>query len=243
MREPTVGTDEHRRRRNGGAPRELEQQSEIADAIREQASSFSELAAGLKANGALWSGTMRIGTDGTKVWDAHVNFASLTIRAHGADVVVAQSSASSVPTEGVGTFLIRGGTMRTVAMAGNQFCLFGTPGAYVEVTAWVHQQVPVSAELHGEGVDASAVVRVAGILTSTVLAPANPFRRGITIYHENPSGTALYVTLGPVTTLTSYTVQIVGGGFYEIPGPPYYRGAISGLFTAATGAAQVTELQ
>jgi hypothetical protein len=141
-------------------------------------------------------------------------------------------------------FLIPGGVERTVAIAGNVLVLFGTPGAMVAVTCWVRPQSPASAETHPATVDCPAgPQRVAGSAASVVLAPANPARRGLSIFNENAAAVTLNVCFGPVASATLYTVTLVGGALYELQGPPYYRGVVSGIWSAASGAAQVTELQ
>ena len=67
---------------------------------------------------------------------------------------------------------------------------------------------------------------------------ANAARRLAAIFNESTS--VLYVKFGAAASLTSYTVQIPAGGYYEIPGS--YSGILDGIWASANGAAQVTEV-
>jgi len=223
----------------------LERMDRVSTALENQASSVAQLATGLKVNAVVYSGTVLIGADGTYFVNARSNFASATIRPKGSDVVInTQGQSSSVTPQGPGVFLIEAGIERTVAVAGNVLSLTGTPGALVAVTLWERPQSPEAAETHPIMADVTAIspARIAGNLTSVTLAVANPARRGCLIFHENPSATFLWICFGPVASSTNYTVLVAGGAYFEVPGPPYYRGIITGIFSAATGAAQVTEL-
>jgi hypothetical protein len=74
------------------------------------------------------------------------------------------------------------------------------------------------------------------------LVPGVTMRRGIWIWHENPAATVLYIGTGPGVSSLIYSFQVAGGVFWELPGPPYYAGELWGVFSAAGGAALVTEL-
>lgn len=222
----------------------LERMERAAAAIEHQASSVAELAAGLKVNGVLYSGTVALRADGSAIVEARVNFAAATVRPSAADVVIAtQGQGATAPTVGPGVFAIPADVQRTVAIAGNVLVLYGTPGAVVSVTLWLRAQAPQAAETHPATVDCPAgPQRIAGAVATTILAAANPARRGLLIYNENPGATILNLALAPTASATVYTVQIVGGSFFELPAPRIYRGIVSGIWTAATGAALVTEL-
>lgn len=79
---------------------------------------------------------------------------------------------------------------------------------------------------------------VAAAAADTVILAANVNRRGATI--ENDSTAALNLLLGSgISSATVRTLQIAAGGYYEVPFG--YTGAIKGIWTAANGAARVTE--
>lgn len=79
---------------------------------------------------------------------------------------------------------------------------------------------------------------VAASVTAVTLLASNGARRGATVYNDSTS--SLRLSLGNVVTDTSFTLIVAGGGYYEVPFG--YRGAITGLWAAAIGAARVTEL-
>jgi hypothetical protein len=221
----------------------LERLSLSADAMHAQASSIAELATGLKVNSVLYSGTVKISARGAQVVQARANFASATVRPAGADVVVSSAGEGErAPTEGPGVFVIPGDVERTVAIASNVLEIYGTPGTLVSVTLWIRPQPPHTSAAHPYGVDSPAgPQRIASAAASTVLAPANPFRRGLTVFNESTA--TLFLALAPAASLTVYTVQVVAGAYYELQGMPLYRGIVSGIWSAANGAALVTELQ
>jgi hypothetical protein len=59
----------------------------------------------------------------------------------------------------------------------------------------------------------------------------------------NDSSAVLYLKFGTGASTTSYTTQVAAGGYYEVPGPGPYGGAITGVWASATGAALCTEVQ
>lgn len=74
--------------------------------------------------------------------------------------------------------------------------------------------------------------------SSTVILASNANRLGATIYNE---GSAIcYLKLGATASLTSYTLQIATGGYYEVPFA--YTGAIDGITSASTAQLRVTEI-
>lgn len=79
---------------------------------------------------------------------------------------------------------------------------------------------------------------VSASVTAVTLLASNGARRGATVYNDSTS--PLRLSLGNVVTASSFTLIVAGGGYYEVPFG--YRGAITGLWAAAIGAARVTEL-
>jgi len=79
---------------------------------------------------------------------------------------------------------------------------------------------------------------VSVLTSSTSILAANAARLGATLYNE--SGAIAYVKLGATASLTSYSVQIAIGGYYEVPFG--YTGAIDGITVAITAVLRVTEL-
>lgn len=74
--------------------------------------------------------------------------------------------------------------------------------------------------------------------SNTSILASNSNRLGATFYNE---GAAIcYLKLGSTASITSYTIQIQVGGYYEIPFG--YTGAIFGITSAGTATLRVTEI-
>lgn len=80
---------------------------------------------------------------------------------------------------------------------------------------------------------------VASLATNVQLLPTNAARKGFTVYNDSTS--VLYLKLGTTATITSFTVPIGAGGFYENP-KPVYTGEVDGIWASANGSARITEL-
>lgn len=98
----------------------------------------------------------------------------------------------------------------------------------------------------GPGTAATATVtRVAANASNVTLLSANTARRAATIYN-NSATQPLFVKLGATAVLTagseSFTVRLVPGAYYEVPGG--YNGRIDGIWEAAdaNGEALMTEI-
>lgn len=98
---------------------------------------------------------------------------------------------------------------------------------------------PVATKSSGAASSAT-IARVASSATSATLLAANADRRRLIIYNESTAD--LYVKFGATASITSYTVKLGPGDTYESPTDWVYTGIIDGIWSAANGAAQVTEL-
>ena len=96
------------------------------------------------------------------------------------------------------------------------------------------------ASLPAENRPATATLaNVSASVTSVTLRASAATRRGLMIVNE--SAADLYVKFGATASLTSYTVKMGPGSYYELPSPPY-TGVVDGIWSAASGTARVTEL-
>jgi hypothetical protein len=87
----------------------------------------------------------------------------------------------------------------------------------------------------------ATVTRVASSASDQLLLATNTFRKGAVFYNESTQ--ILYLLLGTsVSSATNYTVQIPSQGYFELPPPWVYNGQVRGIWAAANGACQVTEL-
>jgi len=86
---------------------------------------------------------------------------------------------------------------------------------------------------------AASTANVNASVSVVTLLAANAARVGAMIYNSSTTGT-LHVKLGSAASLTSWSVQIDPGGYWEMP-RRYYTGIITGIWTVASGDAKVTE--
>lgn len=88
---------------------------------------------------------------------------------------------------------------------------------------------------------AATVVNSTTILAANLPAAGNPGRLGGSIYNDQgTTGTAtLYLSRGPTCTPTNFTVPVPPNTYYEIPFG--YADIITGVWSAATGNARITE--
>ena len=77
--------------------------------------------------------------------------------------------------------------------------------------------------------------------TVVTLLNSNSSRQWATIFNKSDSG-FLLIALGAGASLIDFSVEVAPGGYYELPTIPVYTGVITGLWTVASGFAQVTEL-
>ena len=86
----------------------------------------------------------------------------------------------------------------------------------------------------------AALTSVNAATTNTALLTANAARKGAYIF--NNGGANLYLAYGATASLTAFTVKIAAYGFFELPATPVWQGAISAIWDAASGTAQITEV-
>lgn len=86
----------------------------------------------------------------------------------------------------------------------------------------------------------STITSVAGSATSVSILASNTARKGMMVF--NDSTATLYLKFGTTASTTSYSVQIASNGYFEMPNPTVYIGAMDGIWSAANGNARITEL-
>lgn len=84
----------------------------------------------------------------------------------------------------------------------------------------------------------ATLANVSSSASSTSLFAANGAAKGRSV--TNDSTAVLYLKYGTTASTTSYTVQIPAGGYFEFP-PPFYGGAVDGIWATATGSARTSE--
>lgn len=81
---------------------------------------------------------------------------------------------------------------------------------------------------------------VAAAITTSQLLAANPNRLGFTIFNDSTAD--LKISLGDPASATNFTVKVRADGYYEQLEGTIFTGAIHGIWSAANGAARITEL-
>lgn len=82
---------------------------------------------------------------------------------------------------------------------------------------------------------------MAAATSSTVLAPANSTRIGLSIWNGGTGN--LYITTSSTSSTAQYTVKLVPGAYWELPycDVDPCTGVISGIWDALGGFAYITE--
>jgi len=87
----------------------------------------------------------------------------------------------------------------------------------------------------------AAKTSIVAAASDTSLLASNLGRKGALFY--NDSTAILYLSYGSgAASTSSYTVQVPANGFFELPPPPVYTGAIRGIWSAANGNVRITEI-
>lgn len=109
----------------------------------------------------------------------------------------------------------------------------------MDVAPMTSPHTPVDAQGGAIGTaDAAAVSSVAASVTPTVLLAANPNAEGRMVYNDSTAD--LYLKYGAGVSTSSFTVKVAPGALYEFP-LPLHLGVVEGMWSAATGAARITE--
>lgn len=87
-------------------------------------------------------------------------------------------------------------------------------------------------------VASATLSNVTASASSVTLAASSSTRRGFSVY--NDSTVTLYLKFGATASVTSFTVLLIAGAYYEMPSDTIYTGVIDGIWTSATGTARVT---
>ncbi|HLG26314.1 MAG TPA: hypothetical protein VI423_00850 [Paenisporosarcina sp.] len=86
---------------------------------------------------------------------------------------------------------------------------------------------------------ASSVIAHTSSTTLITLLSANSNRLGAIIFNDS-AASHLYIKLGASVSLTSFSVKLGPGAYYEIP--CCYSGVVTGVCESASGTIRVTEL-
>lgn len=94
--------------------------------------------------------------------------------------------------------------------------------------------------LLAQRVATATLSNVAANAASVTLLAANVNRRGVVIVNDSATAT-LFIKYGAAASAASFTFYLGAGQTWEMP-LPLYTGILDGIWTAAIGAARITEL-
>jgi hypothetical protein len=107
----------------------------------------------------------------------------------------------------------------------------------VSIESW-EDDLPLFPDSNTSSSSSGTTTTVAASTTSVALLPANNSRKGLSIYN-NSSVATLYINFGATASTTAFAEKISPNTLWEMPGQ--YLGAVSGIWSAASGSAQITE--
>lgn len=105
-------------------------------------------------------------------------------------------------------------------------------------TGWIVES-DGAADVVQIGKTSATLTNVTSAASNTSLLSSNAAARARMCF--NDSTATLYLKFGTTASTTSFTVAIPPGGYYEFP-QPLYKGAVDGIWSAANGAARMTEM-
>lgn len=149
------------------------------------------------------------------------------------------ANVQSLLVDTTGRQVIVGAAADGAAAAGNPVLIAGQDGSANVQTLLVDATGALLVTSTPTAATTSTLTNVAASATSVSLLVANTARIGAIIV--NDGNARLYVKFGTTASLTSYTVQIPAGGYYEVPFG--YVGDIDGIWSTANGNARITELE
>ena len=182
-----------------------------------------------------------------------VSAGTVTVTSHAVPVNFAARTVNAINLDASGNGLTSNSTTYTAkkALDGN---LLGTLGTAFSTAGKVDVKAAAGdiGDVNSGTIGASTLRTVAGgaatgtksnvasSASSVTVLASNTSRKGAIIY--NDSTQILYLDLsGGTASSSSYSVQIPSQGFFELPGPNLYNGAITGIWASANGNARVTE--
>jgi hypothetical protein len=86
----------------------------------------------------------------------------------------------------------------------------------------------------------TTLTNVSSSASSVQLLASREARRAFYIHNDSPND--LFVKFGTTASTSSFTVKLLGGAFFEAPTDPIYTGRVDGIWSAASGAARITEI-
>ncbi len=116
----------------------------------------------------------------------------------------------------------------------------GTTSGVIEFFSYYVAQTVLPVNPVQQSTGSAAITSVASSATTVSLLVSNGSRKGVIITND---GTAnLFLAYASTASTTAFTVKLPPSAVWEMPPPPIYTGAISGIWDSAAGSARITEL-
>lgn len=107
----------------------------------------------------------------------------------------------------------------------------------ITVSFWI-PPMPFISDSNSQSSTSANTTTVQASITSVSLLAANASRKGLTIYNNSSLGT-LYVGFGATVSAANFAVKINPNTTWECPED--YDGMVTGIWSSASGSAQITE--
>jgi hypothetical protein len=147
------------------------------------------------------------------------------------DVALSTRAADATLTGGTARTKVTDGTNNAAVKAASTAPVATDPALVVAIS-------PNTPALASDTSATATVSSVAGSASSVQLLASTATRKMATFFNESTQ--TLYLKCGTTASVTSYTVQIPPGGYYELPRPAY-TGRIDGIWASAAGNVRITE--
>lgn len=147
------------------------------------------------------------------------------------------SNTRDILTDTSGRQIVVGAAASGAAAAGNPVLVGGSDGTNAR-TLKTSTDGTLQVSSTPSRTSTATLTNVAASATSVTLLSSNANRLRATIY--NDSTQRLYLKLGATASTTSFTVILFNQGFFTVP--DCYTGQIDGIWSAAAGAARITEM-
>lgn len=183
------------------------------------------------------SGTAAAFSDGTNSQMARVADMDSGAGSVYGQIVTLRRTASGGPVEMIGSSTSANSLPVVIASDQGAFTVnaaqSGTwtvqPGNTANTTSWLVRQ---------ERSTSATLANVASSATNVTCLASNAARRGAGFFNESTQ--PMHLKWGATASLTSYTVRVEGGGYYEMSAAGY-SGIVDCIWSSANGNARVTE--
>jgi hypothetical protein len=224
-----------------GGDRAQDQAVPLADAAGQLAGVIGDLSALVQRMAPTVIGVQTVALDanGTAAVSYRVPYQAITVDSQSAKVLTVANMPlqGAAPASGPGVAFVRIGGFAVQNFRGYAVSVYGgNQGELVTIAAYGTPLPPDT--IGGAGNPGAAVTASVASSAATVplFAPAAS-ANGRTVFNESTA--VLYLKFGATASLTSYTVQIAAGGYFEFPAP-VYTGEVDGIWSAANGFARLT---